>query len=234
MRHKTFSMTDVADPAWNGSPADRRPWLCVALVVVEAGATALLLGLIGGLWGRTPAGNTALVVAFGGGPAIIAGAWVALTLALRMGETRTARLWLGAVLAGAAALVASMVGIYAPIVSAESNVNPALLIAATDLLAAILGVLVARGLGYRLTGGAWLALGASTMVIVVLLQAVPGLGALLNLVFAPLLVALPLAIAPSSSAGAGWGAGPLSLTWLAVLFAVVAGVQLGGYLIAVL
>src|SRR5690242_14982303 len=88
--------------------SERRSWLIIALCA----GTALVLGVIGGLWGRTPAGNTALVVPFGVGPAVVAAGWTALTLDLRTNGRTPGLLWRVALLGGGAALVVSLVSIY--------------------------------------------------------------------------------------------------------------------------
>jgi hypothetical protein len=205
------------------------------MVLASSAALAVLLGLIGGLWGRTPAGNTALVVPFAGGPAIAAGAWTALTLALHFGETGVSRLWLGAVVGGVAALIASLVAIFLPIVTATS-LPPALSSLASwaaDVLAALLGFTVVRVLGYRLRARGWLALGVTLALAAALVAFVPGIAAILNLVLLPVLVVLPLLVSDGTTTERTWGSARFALTWLAVLIVVVVGLQVGGYLVSV-
>ena len=228
-------MTELTSGGWNEPPPDHRPWRLLAVVLAASAALALLLGLIGGLWGRTPAGNTALVVPFAGGPAIAAGAWAALTLALRLGETGVSRLWLGAVLGGAAALVASLMAIFLPIVSSNS-LPPAmypLATASTDVLAALLGLALARALGYRPSSTGWLVLGVALGLLTLLVALVPGLGAILNLILLPVLVVLPLLLSDAPTTERTWGNAQLALACLAVLIVVVVGLQVGGYLVSV-
>jgi hypothetical protein len=94
----------------------------VSYVLVLTLAGGVLLGLIGGSWGRTPAGNTALVVPFAGGSALAAAAWIALTLGLRHHETSGARLALGAGLGGLAALATSLAAIFMPVLGSTSAI----------------------------------------------------------------------------------------------------------------
>jgi hypothetical protein len=194
----------------------------VGVVVAIAALGALVLGVIGGLWGRTPAGNTALVVPFGGGPALVAGGWAALALAFHHDETRPAQLWRAALLAGGAALVVSLISIYLPIVLSSGDLQPGALV-----LAALFGVLVARVLGHQPDRNGWLAFGAIALASVVLVALAPGFAAILDVLLVPLLVALPVALStPKAHALALLGAS------LAVLIVVVGGVLLGGYVVA--
>src|SRR5262245_17109330 len=204
-----------------------RLWKVVWVVLIAAAALAVVLGVLGGLWGRTPAGNTALVVAFGGGPAVAAGAWVALTQAARYGETGARRMWLGAVLGGVAALFASLAAVYLPMVRSSSPVLLQLVTLGTDVLAAILGVLVMRILGYRLDRSGWIVLAITLAVAIALSTFVPGVGYLLNLVLLPLLVALPVAFGERGTHAPTWSAGQLAVAWLAVLVVVIVGLQIG-------
>ena len=50
-----------------------RPVILFATSTLLAGAGGPVLGLVAEWWGGTPVGNTALVVPFAGGPALLAG-----------------------------------------------------------------------------------------------------------------------------------------------------------------
>ena len=201
--------------------SNRLSWSTVGVIVAIAALGALVLGLLGGLWGRTPAGNTALVVPFGGGPALVAGGWAAIAVA---GRVPPMGLWRGALLGGGATLVASLVAIYLPVALSDAALPPIALV-----LAALFGVLVARVLDCQPGRNGWLAFGAIALAATLLAALVEGFAAILNLLLVPLLVALPLALStPPTRALALLG------SWLAVLIAVVVGVLLGGYAIALI
>src|SRR3712207_922550 len=88
----------------------------VTAVLAMGAVGGVLLGLVAGVWGATPAGNAALVVPFGGGPALLAAGWAVLALAWRRGERRTRRLVAGGVLSGLVGLALALFAVFAPAV----------------------------------------------------------------------------------------------------------------------
>jgi len=201
--------------------SNRQSWSTVGVIVAIAALGALVLGLVGGLWGRTPAGNTALVVPFGGGPALVAGGWAAIVVA---GRRPPIGPWRCALLTGGATLVASLAAIYLPLALSNAALPPIALV-----LAALLGALVARVLDCQPGRNGWLAFGAIALAAILLTALAAGFAAILNLLLVPLLVVLPLALSTPPTRTLA-----LVASWFAVLIAVVVGVQLGGYAIALI
>jgi hypothetical protein len=198
----------------------------VVLGTLAAGAVvAALLGYVTAQWGKTPAGNSALVVPFAGGPAVLAAGWAALILALYHQERERQKLLAGSAAAGGAALLLGLAAVFLPVVAVTSapGVAPAAAIlwpAALPLLATLIGTGLAAWLGYPSGLQGWL----GGIVVAVLVAAgallVPGLGYAL----APLLIPLPLLVplllgrpvlgTRAGGAGPRWGwfaAGALAL-----------------------
>src|SRR5262245_41038609 len=101
-------------PGGDGEPGaarragSRRDPVVVAGVMLLGALCAAVLGAVGALWGATPAGNTALVVPFAGGPAVLAAGWSFLLLTIRHREPGGRRLVVATTLEGLAALLLSL------------------------------------------------------------------------------------------------------------------------------
>ena len=152
---------------------------------------SVVLGAITAAWGRTPAGNTALVVPFAGGPALVAAGWTVLALALdahQQAESPSwSRLTTGALLGGAFGLVAVLGAVFLPSLP---------LLAPIALL--LLGILLAMALRMRPGRRAWVAGILAALAATGLILLPTGLG----FVLAPLTAPFVLLTPPLASAGA--------------------------------
>ena len=164
-------------------------WLLAASAVA-----GLIAGCVTALWGRTPAGNTALVVPFAAGPAITATGWAALILRLRHGE-QGRRLLAGSAAVGGAALLLALAAVFLPVALAIAGrtTTPTMALflnAAVLLLVPPIGAALAAWLGHPPGPRGWGSSVAAALVILAGTPLVPGLAYLL----VPLLVPLPLVL----------------------------------------
>ena len=202
-----------------------------------AGTGGLVLGLVAEWWGRTPAGNTALVVPFAGGPALLAGVWVLLALGVRQREASWRRLAAGAGLSALTALVTSLLAIFTPVLltargAADQGTVVWLALVPPLALAVVAGGLLAALLGHPLTGPGWVVSGGAAALAVVGLWALPGVAYLAGALFLPLLVALPVAAGRTRTPGPATSWAGLGLAFLALPLVLIAGLRLGGALVA--
>ena len=214
-----------------------RPGVLIATATFLAGTGGLVLGLAAEWWGRTPAGNTALVVPFAGGPALLAAGWALLVLGVRQRETSRPRLAVGAGLSALAALVTSLLAIFTPVfLTTRGAVDQAevfwVSLVPPLALAVLAGGLLAALLGHRLTGPGWAVSGAAAVLAGVALWALPGVAYVVEALLLPLLVALPVAAGRARTPGPGTTWTGLGLALLALPLVLAAGVQLGGALVA--
>ena len=210
--------------------ATATPWRSVGVVLAAAGCGALVLGLAAGLWGRTPAGNTALVVPFAGGPALVAASWIVLALILQQRETNQRTIATAAALGGLLALLTSAAVIFLPILTAGSTPQQPepsyfpLGLVGPLLAASIGGALLARNLLHEQP--AWALLAVATILAAAAQGLLPGAGYLVAPFLLPLLIALPILARTHRAATA--------LTCLAALLVVVIGLMAGTYVSALL
>ena len=218
-----------------------RPAAVLAAVGAMGAVGGLVLGFVAALWGSTPAGNTALVVPFAGGPALLAAGWAVLILALRHRVESRERLVAGGLAAGGAALVLALGAVFTPAITLVSGVsgpetqrNVSLLALAVPLLLAMLvGVALAAWLGKPVGRRGWGAGAAAALLGIAAIVLVPGLGFTLAPLLIPLALLAPLLAArgshPAAGAGPRWGwlaAGALALLPV-VVAGLVAGMALG-------
>jgi hypothetical protein len=214
-----------------------RPLVLIATTLLLAGAGGLALGAAAGLWGRTPAGNTALVVPFAGGPALLAAGWTVLTLGLRHREASRARLAAGAGLSATAALVASLLAIFTPVMqSARGATDQASLFPLAIIpplaLAVLAGGLLATLLAHPPGRRGWAISGCVALLAAIGLSVLPGIGYLVEPLLLPLLVALPVLAGRARTPGPAPRWSTLGLACAALPLVIIAGLQLGGYLVA--
>jgi hypothetical protein len=188
----------------------------VASVLAIGLVASVALGAIATVWGRTPAGNTALVVPFAGGPALVAGGWTALILGLdQRQEASRGRLVVGALLGGALALVAALVAVFASL-------------PVEAIVALVLGLVLARELRGRPGPGALVA-GVVVALVATGLTLLPtGLGFFLAPLVVPFVVVTPPLAAPGAVPRWSWLA-PAALAHLVLV--IVGLVFLGSRLV---
>jgi hypothetical protein len=182
-------------------------------------ALAFLTGLIAGAWGRTPAGNTALIVPFSVGPAIIAAGWAALALA----EKRAA---VGAAAYFVLALVLSLLTSLLPVLllgrGGDGSVGSVAL-AIPVVLAVPIGGAIAVLLGFQPGRRGWLASIATCLVAVVLVLAPTGIGFALAPLLLTMVLLSPLALRHGVAAREPLHVAGAVLLPLAVALGILAG-----------
>ena len=151
-----------------------------------------MAGVVAGAWGRTPAGNTALMVPFSVGPALVAAGWAWLALANATSDR--GRLLVSAAMYAAAALALALVTMLLPLATVGTNVPPLaglIALAIPLVLAAPVGIALAARLDRPRPGRGWGAMPLVVALLVLLVMSPTGLA----YVVAPLLVAVVL-VAP--------------------------------------
>ena len=164
----------------------------IAAVLGGCFLISVIAGVIAAAWGRTPAGNTALIVPFSVGPALIAAGWAWLALA-DSGPDRRQVLVLSAAFGGAA-LVLTLLVAALPLLAVGSSAPPLaglLALAIPVVAAAPVGMGLAGRAGRPRPGRGWGAMPLVVALLALLVMAPTGLA----FVVAPLLVPVVL-IAP--------------------------------------
>jgi len=194
----------------------------VRVLVVLGGSLALafLTGLIAGAWGRTPAGNTALIVPFSVGPAIIAAGWAALALT----EKRAA---VGAAAYFVLALVLSLLTSLMPALLLRSggDVFPmgVAALAIPVVLAMPIGGALAALLDHPPGRRGWLGSIASCLAVLLLVLAPTGLGFALAPLLLTVVLLSPLALRHGVAAREPPHVAGAVLLPLAVVLGILAG-----------
>jgi hypothetical protein len=195
----------------------------VGAVLGVAFATAVLAGVVAGAWGRTAAGNTALIVPFSVGPAIAAGGWAWLAVAGALSDRATL---LTSASFGGATFVLGVLTTLLPLAALASDVPPLaglITLAIPPVLAAPVGAALAARVGRPRPGRGWGAMPVVVALLVLLVMAPTGLA----YVVAPLLVAVVL-VAPLAPDVDKTGAMALRIAGAVALpFVIVAGLFLG-------
>jgi hypothetical protein len=155
---------------------------------------SLVAGTVAGAWGRTPAGNTALIVPFSVGPATLAAGWAWLALD---GDTADRRQVLISVVAiTIATLVLAALTALLPIVALGSGIPPLaglIALAVPIVLAAPIGAALAARHNRPRPGRGWGAMPLVIMLLFLLVVAPSGTAPVLAPLLVPCVVVAPLA-----------------------------------------
>jgi hypothetical protein len=163
-------------------------------VLASCGLIALVFGAIAGAWGRTPAGNTALIVPYVVGPAIVTAGWV--VLAVLGDERERRRLALSVAAFALAGLVLALLLALLPLVASAAGAPPLaslILLAVPLVLGAPVGAALAARHERPRPGRGWGAMPLVVALLVVVIFAPTGVASAVAPLFVPVVLVAPLA-----------------------------------------
>jgi hypothetical protein len=165
----------------------------VALVLFVCAVVAVAAGAVAGAWGRTPAGNTALVVPFTVIPAIVAGGWAMLGLG---GDEQDRRRLVASIIGFALSGVVLALGVVAvPLLAVGSSLPPLaglIALAIPIVLAAPIGIALAARHDRPRPARGWGVMPLVIALLVVLVLAPTGLAPTLTPLLVPVVLVAPL------------------------------------------